>query len=76
MIHKNQNLRLNRNVTESDKEYIMRQWFVAKNIEKHKYDFVTLEMLSNHYIKKNIYGMSFNDNIMKILKECEEELYC
>lgn len=75
MIHKNQNIHLNRNVTESDKEYIMRQWFVAKNIGKHKYDFVTLEMLSNHYIKKTIYGMTFNDNIMKILKECEEELY-
>lgn len=68
-------VQLKRNASESDKEYLMRKWFVAKNMSCKAYDLKTLEMLSNNYIKNNIYGLTFNVEIMKTLDECQAKLY-
>jgi hypothetical protein len=63
-------------VNESDKEYSMRKWFIAKNLNVHKsIDSVTLDLLSNHYIKKTIYGCTYGDEITKLLEVCESNLY-
>lgn len=75
MIHKSTYVQLKRNASESDKEYAMRKWFVAKNMGNKSIDFNTLEMLSNNYIKNNIYGLTFHIDIMSKLKECEQKLH-
>ena len=66
---------LKRNASESDKEYLMRKWFVAKNMNNKSFDVKTLEMLSNNYIKNNIYGLTYTSEIMKRLDECQANLY-
>jgi len=76
MLYKSFYINAKQNVNESDKEYIMRKWFIAKNVNKNKaIDLKTLEILSNHYIKKSIYGCSFGEEITNLLDRCENNLY-
>ena len=76
MLYKNIYIDIVRNVNESDKEFVIRKWFMAKNLEINKStDFKTLEILSNNYIKSSIYGVTFDDEITKLLEECVFNLF-
>lgn len=60
---------LKRHIDETDKSYLIRQWFVALNLKKYKYDKIVY--LSDFYVNVKLNNIKYNEEIMKELSGIE-----